>query len=151
MRVERPLRMSFAMREEGFENLKLAKPFIKLPENEQAAILYSLSNHMMMGDVWMDREEFLISLNGAMKADNIKLAAPIKKAILSAFGERNEEAEICCDSKGSIEADSDLRDHELVPYTEDWQSYIEREVKPFVPDAWVDESHRDAVMAKWGE
>ena len=78
-----------------------------------------------------------------MKADNIKLAAPIKKAILLAFGERNEDAEICRDSKGNIEADSDLRDHELVPYAEDWQSYIEREVKPFVPDAWVDESCRD--------
>ena len=23
-------------------------------------------------------------------------------------------------------------------------SYVEREVKPFVPDAWVDENHRDA-------
>ena len=114
VRVERPLRMSFAMREEGFENLKLAKPFIKLPEDEQATILNCLSNHMTMGEVWMDREEFLISLNGAMKADNIKLAAPIK-AILSAFGERNEDAEICRDSKGNIEADSDLRDHELVP------------------------------------
>ena len=23
---------------------------------------------------------------------------------------------------------------------EDWRDYVEREVKPFVPDAWVDES-----------
>ena len=27
---------------------------------------------------------------------------------------------------------------------EDWREYVEREVKPFVPDAWVDENHRDA-------
>ena len=97
--------MSFVMREEAFENLKLAKPFIKLPEDERVAILNGLFNHLKMGDLWMDREEFLISLNGAMKADNIKLAAPIKKAILSAFGERNEDAEICRDSKGNIEAE----------------------------------------------
>ena len=150
VRVERPLRMSFAMREEGFESLKLAKPFIKLPEGEQAAIFKCLSNHLTMGEVWMDREEFLISLNGAMRASGIKLAAPIKKAILSAFGERNEEAEICRDGKGNVEADSDLRDHELVSYAEDWQSYIEREVNPFVPDAWVDESYRDASDGEVG-
>lgn len=144
VRVEQPLRMSFAIREEGFENLRMAKPFIKLPEDEQAAILNGLSNHLTTGEVWMDREEFLISLNGAMKADNIKLAAAVKKSILVAFGERNEDAEICRNSKGKIEADSYLRDHELVPYSEDWQSYIEREVKPFLPEAWVDESYRDA-------
>ena len=92
----------------------------------------------------------LFRSNGAMKADNIKLASPIKKAILSTFGERNEDAEICRDSKGNIEADSDLRDHELVPYAEDWQSYIEREVKPFVPDAWVDESYRDTSDGEVG-
>ena len=31
-----------------------------------------------------------------------------------------------------------------MPLKEDWREYVEREVKPFVPDAWVDENHRDA-------
>jgi type I restriction enzyme M protein len=30
-----------------------------------------------------------------------------------------------------------------VPLKEDWQNYVTREVTPFVPDAWVDESYRD--------
>ena len=40
--------------------------------------------------------------------------------------------------------DTNLRDHELVPLKENWREFVEREVKPFVPDAWVDENHRDA-------
>ena len=45
---------------------------------------------------------------------------------------------------GNPEPDTDLRDHELVPLKEDWREYVVREVKSFVPDAWVDEKHRDA-------
>ena len=30
-----------------------------------------------------------------------------------------------------------------MPLKEDWREYVEREVQPFVPDAWVDENHRD--------
>lgn len=68
----------------------------------------------------------------------------MRKAILAALSERNEKAEICTDRHGNPEPDTDLRDHELVPLGEDWQDYVAREVLPFVPDAWVDESHRDA-------
>ena len=36
-----------------------------------------------------------------------------------------------------------MRDYELVPLKEDWAEYFENEVKPFAPDAWVDENHTD--------
>ena len=38
------------------------------------------------------------------------------------------------------EPDSDLRDHERVPLTEDIDAYFEQEVRPHVPDAWMDRS-----------
>ena len=81
-----------------------------------------------------------------MKADNIKLAASIK-AILSAFGGMRMRDRR--DSKGNVEANSDLRDHELVPYTEDWQSYIEREVTPSVPTHGWMKAIVTPVMVKW--
>ena len=62
---------------------------------------------------------------------------------MAALAEGDDEAEICRDAKGRPEPDPDLRDHELVPLTEDWRAYVAREVTPFVPDAWVDESYRD--------
>ncbi len=63
--------------------------------------------------------------------------------MLSALSERDETADICRDSDGNPEPDSELRDTENVPYGEDVFAYFEREVKPFVPDAWIDESKRD--------
>lgn len=42
--------------------------------------------------------------------------------------------------KGKKQADSNLRDTENVPLTEDIESYFKREVLPFAPDAWIDES-----------
>ena len=41
------------------------------------------------------------------------------------------------------ESDPDLRDTENVPLGEDVQAFFEREVKPHVPDAWVNENLRD--------
>lgn len=42
--------------------------------------------------------------------------------------------------KGKPQPDSSLRDTENVPLTEDILEYFEREVLPFAPDAWIDES-----------
>ena len=39
-----------------------------------------------------------------------------------------------------FEADADLRDFENVPLEDDVDNYFEREVKPHVPDAWMDRS-----------
>lgn len=40
--------------------------------------------------------------------------------------------------KGKPVADANLRDTENVPLTEDIDSYFEREVLPYAPDAWID-------------
>ena len=52
---------------------------------------------------------------------------------------KNENGELVL-KKGKPQPDTDLRDTENVPLTEDVQAYFEREVLPFAPDAWIDES-----------
>ena len=42
--------------------------------------------------------------------------------------------------KGKQQPDSNLRDTENVPLTEDIAAYFAREVLPFAPDAWIDQS-----------
>ena len=143
IRVERPLKLAFEVTEESLETLQEAKPFAKLEEAEQAAILATLRQSLPAGKRWLDRTEFDKELTTALKAAGIKLPAPVKKAILSALSERDEDATTCTGKGGNPEADSDLRDHELVPLEEDWRDYVQREVLPFVPDAWVDQSHTD--------
>ena len=40
--------------------------------------------------------------------------------------------------KGKLVADADLKDTEDIPLKEDIQTYFEREVLPYNPDAWID-------------
>jgi type I restriction enzyme M protein len=74
-----------------------------------------------------------------LKAQSVSISAPVRKAILASLSERDENAAICTDADGSIKPDPELRDTENVPLKEDIHDYFEREVKPHVPDAWIDE------------
>ncbi len=143
IRVERPLRLNFQATAERIERLKAEKAFGKLDAGEQADILDGLFSRLP-STLFTNRDAFDKALTKALKSAGLKIAAPVRKAILSALSERDEEADICTDKDGNPEPDTDLRDHELVPLKEDWRDYVAREVKPFVPDAWVDESYRDA-------
>ncbi len=61
----------------------------------------------------------------------------------SALSERDETAAICRDKDGNPEPDPELRDTESVPLAEDVEEFFEREVKPHVPDAWIERAKRD--------
>ena len=49
-----------------------------------------------------------------------------------------ETGDIVTDKKGNPKPDTKLRDHERVPLTEDIENYYQREVKPHLPDSWID-------------
>src|SRR3989304_7367731 len=77
----------------------------------------------------------------------------IRKAILSSLSERDETAELCRDKDGNHEPDPELRDTENVPLKEDITAYFDREVRPHVPDAWINTSicdHKDGAVGKVG-
>jgi type I restriction enzyme M protein len=65
-----------------------------------------------------------------------------KKLFRSVFTQRDPEAKpVASDARDSgFEPDPELRDFENVPLTEDIEAYFEREVRPHVPDAWMDRS-----------
>lgn len=141
IRVERPLKLNFQVSAERLARLADQKPYARQDEADQAAIEAAL---LTIGDqLFINRDAFEKALNKALKSTGLKIGAPVKKAIMTALSERDDEADICTDKNGKPEPDTDLRDHELVPLSEDWRDYMKREVLPFVPDAWVDESHRD--------
>ena len=142
IRVERPLRLNFQTAPERIERLKVDKAFQKLDQNEQTAILETL-NSGLPGTIFTNRNQFENALTGALKVTGLKIGVMVKKSIMSALSERDEDADTCTDKNRNLEPDTDLRDHELVPLKEDWRDYVERDVKPFIPDAWVDENHRD--------
>ncbi len=154
--VEQPLRMNFAATTERIARLEDEKTFTNLVTSKKRAgpqhdaevtagkrrqeLLRALLDTMAEetgGEVIADRDAFGAMLEHTVKAADIKLAAPERKAILSALGERDPEAAICTDKNGKPEADPELRDTETVPLGEAIDSYMAREVLPHVPDAWV--------------
>jgi type I restriction enzyme M protein len=155
--IERPLRLAFQVTEERLARLRAEKAFAALATSKkkgapgeretaagralQAAIISCLSRlagkEGAVVKVYRSRVLFEEELNGAFASAGLDVPNPVKTAIASALGERDEAAEICTDSKGRPEPDPDLRDYENVPLKESVAAYFEREVKPHVPDAWV--------------
>jgi type I restriction enzyme M protein len=54
--------------------------------------------------------------------------------------ERNAKGQVVADKKGNPKPNSSLRDSENIPLTMDMLDYMQREVLPHVPDAWIDET-----------
>ncbi|NLN91929.1 MAG: SAM-dependent DNA methyltransferase [Candidatus Hydrogenedens sp.] len=155
--VQRPLRLNFAVTEERIARLRELPAFTKLATSKkrkdeaaaraeieagrklQEAILTALKPLDDKGIV-TSRDSFTKMLKEAFREGELKLPAPLFRALLNALSERDEAADICTDAKGNPEADPELRDYENVPLKEDINAYLEREVLPHVPDAWVDAS-----------
>ena len=110
-------------------------PKVAAGRQEQQKILAMLAT--LPETLFNNRDAFEGLLNKAIKAANLKLATPLRKAMLSALSERDDTAEICNDKDGNPEPDPQLRDTGNVPLKEDIQAFFAREVTPHVPDAWI--------------
>lgn len=153
--VERPLRLNFQISEERIKRLWEQTVFINLAtsrkkgqagleeieagKNLQQQIIDALCS-LSDNPVYKNRDSFTKKLKKVFKEHDLTVPAPLLKAILSALCEKDETADICRDSKANPEPDPDLRDTEIVPLKQDIHDYFNREVKPHVPDAWIDDS-----------
>lgn len=157
--IERPLRLNFQVspgrialfeQQKAFGDLASSKkknPQEKASEEaegrkQQERLLALLST--LPDTLIPDRAVFERMVESAAKSAHLKLSPPVRKAILTALSERDETAAICRDKDGNPEPDPDLRDTENVPLGEDIESFFEREVRPHVPDAWINTANRDA-------
>ncbi len=162
--VERPLKLNFRASPERIARLEEEKAFQGLAQSkkkgaagarEQAEgrahqdairkVLRTLPDTLFKG-----RDEFERVLQSAVRKADLKLPAPVLKAILAALCERDETATICRDKDRNPEPDAELRDTESVPLSESIEAFFEREVKPHVPDAWIDISRRDEKDSQVG-
>jgi len=174
--VERPLKLNFQANperiarieeEKAFQNLAQSKKKGAAAAKEQAegrayqddirALLKSLPD-----TIFKNRNEFQDFLDGAARKKGLKLRAAIMKAILSALSERDETASVCIDKDGNPEPDSELRDTESIPLVagddpadaqgipKSVREFFDHEVKPHVPDAWIDTMRRDEKDGKVG-
>lgn len=137
--VERPLKRNWQATAERIDVVFEAKAIQKLNETDAAALRATLER-LGTETVWKNRAEFQKALKDAARAEGLTLAAPLLKAVTTELGEQDDTANTCTDAKGNPEPDASLRDTENVPWEEDVDAYVAREVLPYAPDAWVDHS-----------
>lgn len=146
--VERPLRLNFQTSAERIEKVLDERAIQKLDQSAQQQLTDALQS-LDASVLHLNREQFTKLLKKALTQHEINLSAPELKAVLNALSERDPEAGIC-KTKGKPEPDASLRDNENVPLGESVHAYFEREVKPHVADAWIDESKTDALDGEIG-
>ena len=174
--VERPLRLNFQSSDDRIAKLDDQRAFANLAKSRrrgEAGERAKAEGHALQDSIrtaltlmpetlHKDRETFVAALNAVLKKAEIKLRAPIRKAILTALSERDETAAICRDRRGLPEPDPKLRDTERVPLPDGGdpvdeagtpasvQEFFDREVTPHAPDAWINTSRRDARDGRVG-
>ncbi len=167
--VERPLRLNFQASADRIARLDGQRAFMNLAKSrkrgdagarevEKGRALQEAIRAMLGGmpdGLYKEREVFLAALDAAASDVGLKLRAPVKRAVLAALGERDEKAAVCRGKDGRPEADPKLRDTERVPLPEgedpadesgvpaSVRAFFDREVRPHVPDAWIDTRKRD--------
>lgn len=137
--VERPLQLNWQATPERIEAVFESKAIQKLSESDAAALRATL-DRLGSQTVQRNRDEFQAALKDAAKAEGLALPAPLLKTVTAELGEQDDTADICTDAKGNPEPDASLRDTENVPWNEDVDAYVAREVLPYAPDSWVDHS-----------
>jgi len=123
--VERPQRLSsYTLTEEILESLE-----------KEHGILKGLSDITDKSFPIKDTFEKALRKNA-----EFEMSEEVLRPILDRCVVDNPDGDISLDKKGNPVVDVSLRDHENIPLTSNIQDYMEKEVLPHVPDAWIDES-----------
>ena len=120
----------------------------KWEERRQLMTIAAELLHIVGTDEYSDYNIFFAKLQEAAKHVAVKLGKKITDAqiknIARAMSETDPNAEPVIKKKDkktgviTYEPDTDLRDTEKIAVNEDIQAYFDREVKPYVDDAWID-------------
>jgi type I restriction enzyme M protein len=154
--VERPLRLRYQMTVEDKARFLDACPHL-LDDVQAIDIALGREPQHDWNAVWEDIRELLHERKSRWKAaeqtlfrsvftekdpeaEPVRLPTPngsigARKTLPLPLGEGWGEGSAC-----AYEPDSDLRDFENVPLKDDIDAYFEREVRPHMPDAWMDRS-----------
>ena len=132
--VERPLRLRYRMTVDDKARFLDGCPHL-LDDVQAVDKVLGREPQRDWNTVWSRIEEVLHSRKSGWKA-------PEKKLFRSVFTQKDPSAEPVARGadKDGYEPDADLRDFENVPLKDDIDAYFEREVRPHVPDAWMDRS-----------
>ena len=152
--VERPMQLNYQATPERLENLYSYAQFKKLAESkskdletkiaeeeegkkQQEAIKEAL---LTIGDdLYTDWDTFEVKVKQALNQFDLKPA--FIKNVIEKLSEHDDTAEYVTDKKGKPKADSNLRDTEKIPLTQNIDDYFDGEVLKYYSDAWYDDKN----------
>ena len=145
IRVQRPLRMSFVVTDEGMTALRNDVSWEKV-DTEVWEKLLARYRDKTLPYAWLETLEA-----EARKAGIRKMGKAFLKALIRVFGVRDSQAPEVLDEEGNPLPDKELEDFESVPLNQSIGDYMDAEVLPHVPDAWVDAEYTDERDGKVGK
>lgn len=156
--VERPLQLRFQVTLERIESLRQNKLFEagkkkSIYDIYQVEAIFAALKQLAGETTYNKRDDFLKVARSAFASADAPFDAKLQKLVLQTMSESDDMADIITDSHGKPEADSSLRDTENVPLGQDVTEYFEREVVPYVPNAWINTKvtdHKDGEVGKVG-
>lgn len=141
--VEHPLKAKYSWNEATSETLFSSEKFSKLSiirQNEiKLAINETFDNVTEHANSW---NELCSLLDSSSQNVNVKKLTKAEKDMIGASLINPEAGEgfISIDAKGNIVPDVSQRETETIPLMEDVEEYLDREVRPYDSDIWVDNS-----------
>ena len=152
--VECPLRLRWEVNEETLVAVAAERKLSKLDDATREQLVSGLAEYTGLSGT--DREALAMKLASVFA--EFGLTRTQENTVWDALAVRDPEAPIITDKKGEPLPDPELRDHENVPlpekkvaheadvtarlesveYRTAIRDYMEKEVLPYVPDAWVD-------------
>jgi type I restriction enzyme M protein len=147
--IERPKKRRFQITPEGKDRLQQQKAFKCLHEVKskkevsQEEILEIVNS--LPTKAYKNFDSFKKIVTESFEAKKLKPKPSHYTMITNSFSERDDTADPQKDKNGNLVPDSDLRDFENIPLKQDIDEYFEKEVKPYVPDAWINEDTRNNI------
>jgi type I restriction enzyme M protein len=152
--VERPLRLRWEVTDETLAAVSSDRKLAKTDDESREQFVATLADYAGLSGA--DREALAVKLAPVFARFGLTRAQ--ENVVWGALAVRDPEAPIITDRKGSPLPDPELRDHENVPlpkrsvayeadvnarlqsveYRAAIRDYMEKEVLPYVPEAWVD-------------
>ncbi len=132
--VEQPLRGRYVLDPAAWGELPDDKAFAKL-DDESRRLLAGAMSALDSGEVESEAALRRSITDAATAARAPKPAASVVKALVARCLVRDADAPMILDAKGRPVPDPDRRDTENVPLDEDVETYLDREVRPYVPGA----------------
>ena len=145
--TQRPLRATVRVTKDKIEELFSVKALSKLSDANKDILRQHLMGKLADGKAEADFayetiESLVKPARSAMEKPEATAAA-MAKAIRDVMTVKGNEFPAVRDKNGNIMADPDLKDTENIPFDMSFDAYMEKEVLPYAPETWIDETVRD--------